>query len=151
MEIVRRLTVPCAPAELFAHVDDLDRYPAWMSLIHDVERLDVGEASEPMWEVELRATVGPFARSKRLRMRRVEHRPGERVVFERAEDDGRTHAPWVLRADLEPVDDGTKLTMRLTYGGNLWSGALLERVLDERVADGSRRLLKLVTSRATGR
>ena len=27
MEITERLEVPCAPAELFPHVVDLDRYP----------------------------------------------------------------------------------------------------------------------------
>lgn len=143
MEIVRRLTAPCDPDDLFVHVDDLDRYPPWMGLIHEVERVD-GEAA-PTWDVELRATVGPFARSKRLRMRRTEHVVDRRVVFERAEADGRRHAPWVLRADLSPVDAGTDLTMRLSYGGSLWSGAVLQRVLDEQVDAGSRALIELVT------
>lgn len=115
-----------------------------MDLVHEVERVE--DAAEPTWDVELQADVGPFARSKRLRMRRAEHVVDERVVFERAEADGRRHAPWVLRADLERRSDGTELTMRLTYGGNLWSGAVLQRVLDEQVDAGSRALLALVTA-----
>ena len=44
---------------------------------------------EPAWEVELRARVGPFARSKRLRMALTEMVTDRLVVFERAEIDGR--------------------------------------------------------------
>lgn len=142
MEIVRTLTAPCSPSALFVHVDDLDRYPPWMDLVHDVERLD----DEPVWEVELRATVGPFARSKRLRMRRTEHVVDRSVVFSRDESDGRRHASWVLRADLRRLVDGTELTMRLTYGGSLWSGAVLQRVLDDKIESGSRNLLELVSA-----
>ena len=143
MEIVRRLVAPCEPSDLFVYVDDLGCYPPWMGLVHDVE-LVAGEPG-PTWDVELRATVGPFARSKRLRMRRTEHVVDRRAVFERAEADGRRHAPWMLRADLTPVDGGTELKMRLSYGGNLWSGAVLQRVLDEQVDLGSRALIELVT------
>lgn len=142
MEIVRTLIAPCEPGELYSYVDDLDRYPAWMDLVHDVERLP----GEPLWNVELQATVGPFARSKRLRMRRTVHDIDRSVVFTRDESDGRRHASWVLRADLTPAADGTELTMRLTYGGNLWSGAVLQRVLDDKVDSGSRKLLELVSA-----
>lgn len=143
MDIVRRLAAPCDPATLFGYVDDLDRYPTWMDLVHEVERI----GDEPLWDVELQATIGPFARSKRLRMRRIEHVADERVVFEREESDGRHHSAWTLRADLEPVDDSvTELTMTLSYEGSLWSGAVLQRVLDDKVAAGSRALLELVTT-----
>lgn len=148
MEIVRRLVAPCAPPRLFAHVDDLSRYPAWMDLVHAVDR----EAGADAWDVELRATVGPFARSKRLRMARTELVPDRLAVFERAESDGRNHSPWMLRAELsqvEPASDGgeqTELTMTLRYGGNLWTGAVLQRVLDDKVAAGSAALLELVTA-----
>ena len=52
--------------------------------------------------------VGPFARSKRLRMAR--DRARSPIGWRRsngAEIDGRQHAMWALRAELEPVDDGT--------------------------------------------
>ncbi|BAN02563.1 SRPBCC family protein [Ilumatobacter coccineus] len=148
MEIVRRLVAPCTPARLFAHVDDLSRYPAWMDLVHAVER----ESADDAWDVELRATVGPFARSKRLRMERTELVPDRVAVFERAESDGRNHSPWMLRAELAPIEPSpngaaqTELTMTLRYGGNLWTGAVLQRVLDDKVAAGSAALLALVTA-----
>lgn len=143
MEIVRSLTADVAPELLFEHVDDLGDYPAWMPLIHDVQRLD-GEA--PAWTVELRAQVGPFARSKRLRMERTELDQDRVAVFERREADGREHSEWILRADLDVGDDGrTILTMTMSYGGSLWAGPILERVLDDQVRRGSERLLALVS------
>lgn len=143
MEIVRSLTADVAPELLFEHVDDLGDYPAWMPLIHDVQRLD-GEA--PAWTVELRAQVGPFARSKRLRMERTELHQDRVAVFERREADGREHSEWILRADLDVDDDGrTILTMTMSYGGSLWAGPILERVLDDQVRRGSERLLALVS------
>jgi len=148
VEVVRELVAPVSPAELFVHVGDLDAYPAWMPLIHDVERLVDASDESPMWSVELRAKVGPFARSKRLRMRRSEFRVDELAVFERSEDDGRQHSPWILRAELDGGGDGsvaTTLRMTLTYGGSLWAGPVLERVLDDQVRRGSIALLDLVT------
>lgn len=143
MKIVRSLTADVAPSELFEHVDDLEDYPSWMPLIHDVERLD-GET--PAWTVELRAQVGPFARSKRLRMERTELEQDRVAVFERREADGREHSEWILRADLDVDDDGrTVLTMTMSYNGSLWAGPILERVLDDQVRRGSDRLLELVS------
>ena len=151
MQIERDTLVPGPPERAFALVDDLSVYPAWMDLVHDVE--EVSEAGEQrVWEVELQAQVGPFARSKRLRMVRTVHEPGRRVVFERAEIDGRRHSTWVLAATLDPDshpelsgERGTKLTMTLTYGGNLWAGAVLQRVLDDHVERGAAALCALLT------
>ncbi|MGB3734586.1 MAG: SRPBCC family protein [Ilumatobacter sp.] len=143
MEIVRSLTADVAPHELFAHVDDIADYPAWMPLIHEVERLD---GDTPAWTVELRARVGPFARSKRLRMERTRLEQDRVAVFERREADGREHSEWILRADLDVAADGrTVLTMTLSYDGSLWAGPILERVLDDQVRRGSDRLLALVS------
>ena len=153
MDIVRELVAPASPAVLFAHVGDLGAYPAWMPLIHAVEPLAPAPDGAPIWSVELRATVGPFARSKRLRMRRRTHVVDRLVVFERDENDGRDHSPWILRAELTPVPSDvavevgptTTLTMTMTYGGSLWAGPVLERVLDEQVRLGSEALLRLVS------
>ncbi|MGA9278585.1 MAG: SRPBCC family protein [Ilumatobacter sp.] len=145
---MRELAAPVDRSTLFCHVGDLDAYPAWMPLIHDVERLDGLPGDDPIWSVELRAKVGPFARSKRLRMRRSEYRVDELAVFERSEDDGREHSPWVLRAELTDCAEDpvvTTLRMTLTYAGALWAGAVLERVLDDQVRRGSSALLELVT------
>ena len=147
MEIQRELVASCPPSTLFAYVEDLDEYPAWMPLVHAVEPIEGEEA----WSVELRAKVGPFARSKRLRMVRSVHERDREVVFERAEVDGRRHAPWVMRAHLDEVEpeERTRLTMTLRYDGSLWTGGVLERVLDDQVRRGSEALLDLVATRPT--
>lgn len=143
MKIVRSLVADVAPHELFVHVDDIEDYTAWMPLVHDVERLD-GDVLA--WMVELRAQVGPFARSKRLRMERTELVEDRVAVFERREADGREHSHWVLRADLAIDDQGrTVLTMTMSYDGSLWAGPILERVLDDQVRRGRDRLLELVS------
>ena len=159
MEIRRELVATCPPATLFPYVEDLARYPVWMPLVHAVERSSA-EGDEPAWEVELRAKVGPFARSKRLRMLRSVHHQDRAAVFERAELDGRNHAEWVLRVELADLADltdlpgeeasgGTRLAMTLRYGGALWTGGVLERVLDDQVRIGSEQLLDLVNARPT--
>jgi hypothetical protein len=148
VEIVRELVAPVPSAALFHHVGDLGMYPAWMPLIHDVQPLADDADGSPVWLVELRATVGPFARSKRLRMRRTHHDVDQLAVFERSENDDRQHSPWILRAALVPIDDAgvtTTLTMTMIYGGSLWAGPALERVLDDQVRRGSEALLALVT------
>jgi hypothetical protein len=79
-------------------------------------------------------------------MVRTVHDPPRRVVFERAEVDGRQHSPWVLQSELEPIDDGAvELAMTLSYGGSLWSGVVLERVLDDHVERGAVALAALVS------
>lgn len=147
-------------AELFAYVGDLDEYPSWMPMIHEVERLSTESDETPLWSVELRANVGPLARSKRLRMRRTKYRPDELAIFERHENDGRQHSVWILRAELaddlcggdssdrptaSDTSPRTRLTMTMTYEGSLWAGPVLGRVLDDQVQRGSEALLELVT------
>lgn len=147
MEIERHAAVPCAPERAFALVDDLSEYPAWMDLVHAVDEVPSNDQRRT-WEVELQAQVGPFARSKRLRMVRTVHDPPHHVVFERAEVDGRRHSPWVLAATLVPgpIHDpaDTVITMTLKYGGNLWTGAVLQRVLDDHVERGANALSALL-------
>lgn len=152
MQIERHTSVPGPPERAFAFVDDLCVYPTWMDLVHDVEEVDpTGDLRT--WNVELQAQVGPFARSKRLRMVRVGHDPGRRVVFERGEVDGKRHSPWILSAALDPEESDvpgdagatTRLTMTLTYGGNLWTGAVLQRVLDDHVERGAAALRALLS------
>ncbi len=148
MEITQRLDVPCEPADLYRHIDDLDRYPSWMRLVHSAQRVDDPEG-RLAWTVELRARVGPLTRSKRLRMVRSEAIPEQLVVFERAERDGRAHARWALRAELEPTAGGSALTMHLAYGGSLWTGGLLDRVLEAEIRRGSASLIAVVTAGTT--
>ena len=154
MDIRRELAAPCDSNRLFSWVEDLTVYPQWMALTH---RVTVAGAAA--WNVELRAQVGPFARSKVLRMERTEHvAPGQgsgaapgRATFERRELDGREHSPWTLRATVGPgpTDETSHLTMELQYGGSLWGGAVLQRVLDDAVRRGSERLVDLVSDEPT--
>jgi len=148
MEIERSIVLDASADAVFALVDDLDRYPQWMQLVHDVEIAAPTVEDQPAWEVELRAQVGPFARSKRLRMVRTVHEPTSTVVFERDEVDGRRHSPWVLRCAIVPdAGERVQLTMTLVYGGNLWTGAVLQRVLDDHVERGGVELAALLADR----
>lgn len=130
------LDTPATRERLHDLLRDLANYPAWLDIVHAVE-------SEPgrddAWRVELRGRVGPFARSKRLRMVRTEDSTS-RVVFTREEDDGRRHAAWVLTAAIDATRDGATLTMHLHYGGGLFGG-VLERLLAEQIEAGRSRLL----------
>ena len=161
MQIERDTEVPGTPERAFALVDDLSAYPRWMDLVHEVHEVPATD-DQRTWDVELQAQVGPFARSKRLRMVRTIHEPGRRVVFERAEIDGRRHSSWILSATLNPVSnpvsnsvsnsessdaDHTRLVMTLTYGGNLWTGAVLQRVLDDHVERGANALRALLVEK----
>jgi ribosome-associated toxin RatA of RatAB toxin-antitoxin module len=142
VDVYASLEAPCAPDELFAFVDDLERYPAWVDLVHRAEPL-----ADTEWQVELRARLGPLARSKRLRMQRTVHDAVSRVaVFERHEIDGKQHSPWTLRAEVRAEGEGAALHMHLHYGGALWTGGVLERTLGDQITNGRERLLALVRS-----
>jgi len=141
MDVRASLDASCDASRLFDLVNDLASYPQWMDLVHRVE--SVGEGA---WEVELRAKVGPFARSKRLRMVRTASEPSSLVRFERVEADGRSHAPWVLTATIDSVGTQCTLTMHLHYGGALFTGGVLERVLAEKIEAGRSRLAAIVSN-----
>ena len=134
------LDAPCPPDVLFAWVSDLGRYPEWLDIVPRAVPIDEGKA----WSVDLRGRLGPFARSKRLRMERtVCDEPSGRVRFERVEHDGRSHSPWVLTADVSETSDGSRLTMHLHYGGGLF-GPVIERLLSDEIERSRPRLLACV-------
>lgn len=138
----------CDTDTLFAFVDDLDRYPAWIDLVHRVEPL--GGDANPAWQVELHARVGPLARSKRLRMHRTVHDTAARAGWcRRAEADGKRHRTWVLSAEVGRRDGCSTLDMHLHYGSTLWTGGVLERVLADQIRNGRDRLATLVSAEAT--
>lgn len=146
VDVSASMEAPCAPERLFELVERLDDYPAWMPLTHRVAAKP-DHAGRPAWEVELRARVGPLARSKRLTMVRTEHDASRRVaVFERHEPDSRQHSAWVMRATVVPTSSGSRLDMQLHYGGGLWTGGLMERVLSDQIKAGRVRLLELIAS-----
>ena len=144
MDITASLDAPCAAAQLFELVDDLSTYPQWNGLVHSAE----AEAGGAAWDVQLRARLGPLARSKRLRMVRTERDvENHAVTFERDQADGRNHSPWILAATIVEQDGMSTLTMHLHYGGSLWTGGALEKVLAEQITSGRERLLQLVATR----
>lgn len=129
-----------SPDDLFDVVSDLETYPHWLDVVDSVDRVDAEDA----WIVTLRARVGPFARSKRLRMVRVEQagegsEPNDKasrsVRFERREVDGKKHSAWDLAANVSGPgpeasgDTRSTVELDLQYDGAMWSG-MLDGVLD---------------------
>ncbi len=144
MQTTATLFIDGASADdVFEQLATLDRYPAWMRLVHRAEPL-APDDGRPAWRVELRARVGPFARSKQLRMVRTVHEPPRRVRFERVQDDDRDHAAWILAATVEEVEGGSRIVTELTYSGKLWGSTVLERVLEDEIRRGKAALTGLV-------
>lgn len=142
MDVLAELEAPCGAERLFGEVDDLVRYPAWLSIVPRAVPADDGTES---WIVDLRGRLGPMARSKRLRMVRTAHETPHHCRFEREEQDGRNHSAWVLDATVEPVGAGaSRLTMRLHYGGT-FGGSLLERMLRDEIERSRPALLERIT------
>lgn len=150
MRVESTVELNAAIIDVMPHVATLDKYVAWMPIVH---RAVVRPSDPDLWDVELRAKVGPLARSKRLTMRRTVHEQhadgsGARVVFEREETDGRRHAPWTLTVVLTSTGDDsralTRVDVELFYGGALWTGGMLERVLSESIETGKASLARLV-------
>jgi hypothetical protein len=132
------VNLPCSAKELLPFIDDLAQYPSWMGLVHTV----VPEG-EGVWQVELRGKIGPFARSKRLRMIQVETSEPHHIRFERQENDGRSHSDWVLDAQVTEVGSASTLNMTLRYSGRLFS-SVVERALHDEIEASKQRLRKLV-------
>ncbi len=141
MDLSATLDAPCPPSELFDWVEDLSRYPSWLTIVTKAQP-DGTDA----WLVDLRGRLGPLARSKRLRMERVAFEPDHLAVFRRVERDSRHHADWVLTATVDATTDGSRLAMDMHYGGGLW-GPVLERMVREEIDAGRARLLALVSGR----
>ena len=131
-------------ATLFEQIATLDRYPAWMRLVHRVAPMPPHDKG-PAWWVELRARVGPFTRSKQLRMVRTQFVDDRLVRFDRVEEDERDHAEWILMAEVAAADRGAILTMHLEYTGQLWSMNVLGRILDEEVRRSTTVLAQLLS------
>ena len=145
MDVTAKLDTAHPPEALFAVVGDLGTYPRWLDI---VPRAVPAESTPPAWSVDLRGRLGPFARSKRLRMVRTTFDEPHRVVFERQERDGRDHSPWVLTAEVAPTTAGSSLTMRLHYGGGLF-GPVIERLLGDEIERSKPKLLALLDAPPT--
>lgn len=118
---------------------DLATYPDWMPIVSSVEADDDDHSF-----VELRVPIGPFARSKRLRMKRTIDESSV-VVFARYEADGRSHANWELRLELNEVDSGTAVHALLRYDGKMWTPGPVEEALDRGLDAGILQLQEFVS------
>jgi hypothetical protein len=149
MELLVEVVLPGSPDEVAPWVNALDAYPQWMSLVHRA----VPETDQPAWTVDLRARIGPLARSKRLRMLRTMSEAG-RARFERRELDGRQHGIWVMDAEWAPIDTSTvqrpetRLVVRLDYQGAQWASGLVDRVLHDGIEQAKSRLVQLISDGA---
>jgi hypothetical protein len=144
MQLEAALRTAAPAARVLAYVADLADYPQWMSLVHLAT--PVPAATVPTWDVELRAKVGPFARSKRLRMVRTifDTTNPTRVVFERRELDGREHATWRLEVTINTTAPGvTELVMQLHYDGRLFV-SVVEAILQQNIDAGRAKLAALL-------
>ncbi len=141
--------------ELFAVVSDLQTYPHWLDLVSDVT------ADKPdAFLVTITAKLGPFVRSKKLRMVSSLNQNTKQATFTRQEVDGRDHSDWVMQATVEDIADLTadietadsdrkqttsaptkksKLSVSLHYDGSFWTGAL-EKILELHTASSTRKL-----------
>lgn len=145
---ITELFPDASAATLFSHIATLDRYPPWMRLVHRVTPMAPDERGLAWW-VELRARIGPFTRSKQLRMVRTQFRDNELVKFERVEDDERDHAEWILVGEVSAAGPGTQLTMHLEYTGELWSMSVLGKILDDEVRRSTAALARLLSETPT--
>jgi hypothetical protein len=66
------------------------------------------------------------------------------VVFERREKDGKTHAPWVLRSEVSGTNEKSALKVHLHYGGSLFDGGIVERVLADQIEQGKAKLTQFL-------
>lgn len=143
MDLDAELVCDYSPDAVFAWVDDLTRYPQWMGLVHQASEIEPIDGQRA-WNVELRARLGLFARSKRLVMVRSVCESPLLAVFERREHDGREHSMWRLTSSVSPHSGGSAMHMQLHYGGGLWTGGLAERVLHDEIKRSRARLLTLL-------
>lgn len=145
MDVTSTLDAPCTPEHLFGWIDNLALYPSWLEIVTRAVEEPARGDGHPAWAVDLRARLGPLARSKRLRMVRTECDYPVLVRFERDELDGRSHSDWVLEGRVESQGGGSRLTMKLHYGGSRF-GSALQRLLRDEIERSRPRLLALIAT-----
>jgi len=146
MDLISELEADCSAVRLFGQLDDLSRYPEWLTIVAraDADLADGTSQGEQAWTVDLRGRFGRLARSKRLRMVRTAYVAPHHCRFERRELDGRDHSAWVLDVQVSDLgNERSKLVMSLHYGGG-FGGALIEKMLRDEIERSRPTLLDLV-------
>lgn len=142
------------PQQVMEIVSDLSTYPEWLDLVATATPDDSGHVAEgtaahsetcPAWLVTIRAKIGPFSRSKKLRMVRT-HQSDSEATFERRELDGRQHSAWVMASTVSEGPSGARLKIDLRYDGGLWS-APVEAILSGVTSSAGERLSAFAQAR----
>lgn len=154
MDIEESIELDAPRAEVVEVLGELASYAEWLDIVSSAEAVDTadGDPGEgPAWAVELRARIGPFARTKRLRMVRSVMADGidaTEIVFTRREVGAREFSDWTLAVTVVDSAPGScRATLGLHYGGSLWTPGPLERVLADQISVGRERLRAVVGSR----
>lgn len=155
MEVTATLAADVPLDDLFEVVHDLGTYPDWLDIVTRADPVDTVDGEDAAWSVDLRGQVGPFRRSKRLRVVRTEFDDPDSsgsasVRFERKELDGKDHSDWLVEAELVTAASGPEMRMRLHYGGNLWV-PMLDRLLADEIERSRPRLVAYVERNAGSR
>lgn len=158
MDVTATLAADVPIDALYDVVFDLGTYPDWLDIVTRADPVDVVDGEDAAWSIDLRGQVGPFRRSKRLRMVRTAYDDPDAlgsasVRFERRELDGRDHSDWVMTAELvsptgtasdaDSVGATPELRMALHYGGSLWV-PMLDRLLSDEIERSRPRLVAYV-------
>jgi hypothetical protein len=138
VDLHARATLDADPDAVFAVLADLATYPHWLRIVASATPADDDANDDASaWSVELAGRIGPFTKTKRVRMVRTHADPDARNVrFERRELDGRDHNAWILTGSTTPT---AEVHVHLHYGGgrNLPGADLLLR---QEVRDAGARL-----------
>ncbi|MEK9938736.1 MAG: SRPBCC family protein [Ilumatobacter sp.] len=151
MDLEESIDVDAPRSDVVAVLGDLASYAEWLDIVA-MARPVAGTVDDPgggpAWEVELRARIGPFARTKRLRMVRsvmVDNADGSDITFTRCEEGSRQYSDWTLSVRVEDLaPGGSRAVLNLHYGGSLWTPGPLERVLADQISVGRERLRAVV-------
>jgi hypothetical protein len=121
VELDARAEIAVAHDRVVAALEDLATYPHWLTIVGAAAAAPAhpDDGERPAWWVDLVGRVGPFRRTKRVRMVRTAlDRTTGTVRFERVEHDGRTHNAWILTAEARAAAGGrTTVHVHLHYGG----------------------------------
>lgn len=133
MDLDARAVLDADPDEVFAVLADLCTYPQWLTIVASAA---AESGADDAWSIDLAGRIGPFTRTKRVRMVRTEADPVARAVrFERRERDGRRHNEWILTGTTTSVGH---VHVHLHYGGTTLPGADL--LLRQEIRDAGPRL-----------
>jgi hypothetical protein len=150
MDLEEAIDLAATRAMVVDVLSDLASYAEWLDIVSLAEPAGVDTDDRPVWMVELRARIGPFARTKRLRMVRTVLDVGPertQVLFTRREEGARDYSDWTLSVVVEDAGAAEcRVVLRLHYGGSLWTPGPLERVLADQVRVGRERLSRVVAT-----